>query len=67
LDGLVAVFLLDCKVGVGDVGGFEAEADEFASAGDAGVVEEFVLRVIFGGSHGGVLVGGAVVGKWRLM
>ena len=67
MDGLVAVFLLDCKVGVGDVGGFEAEADEFASAGDAGVVEEFVLRVIFGGSHGGVLVGGAVVGKWRLM
>ena len=67
MDGLVAIFLLDGKVGVRDAGGLEAEADELAATGDAGVVEEFVLRVIFGGSHGGVLVGGAVVGKWRLM
>ena len=35
--------------GVGEVriwglGGFEGEADEFAAAWDAGVVEEFVVR-----------------------
>ena len=48
LDGLVAVVFLDGEVGVGDAGCFEAEADEFAAAGDAGVVEEFVLGVGFG-------------------
>jgi len=45
-DGVVAVFLFDREVGVGDAGCFEAEADEFATAGDAWVVQEFVLGVV---------------------
>ena len=52
--GLVA------DVAVGDPGCFEQEADVFAAAGEAGVVEEFVGGVRAGffcggvGGHGGV-------------
>ena len=44
LDEGVAFFGRDGDDGVGDLGGFEGEADEFAAAGVAGVVEEFVVR-----------------------
>ena len=48
MDFGVAVFLFYGDVCEGYACGFEAEADELAAAGDAGVVEEFVLRVSAG-------------------